>query len=188
MAAEAQLRSAMAAASLEELTGAIDAVGGRAPAQMLAEARRVRDAMRARARKTARRERLKAAAMARAEEEAAAQARARESERALAAHMTAMSRLVTSASAVSLEAAEAEAAAAEAAAEAHQGDSADDIDDGQESEHEICVVCMDAERSHLFVPCGHRCVCEQCSLTVLSVTSECPMCRQPSTQALKVFM
>ena len=78
--AENQLRRAIATASLgalDDLSAAIESVGGRAPAQTLAEARRMRDALKARARKVARKQRLKAEAVARAEEEAGTLAQSR---------------------------------------------------------------------------------------------------------------
>ena len=56
-----------------------------------------------------------------------------------------------------------------------------------EEEDASCVVCMEAERSHLFAPCGHLCVCEMCAALVMSGDTKCPMCRVPATQILKVF-
>ncbi|KHN85576.1 Mitochondrial fission process protein 1 [Toxocara canis] len=38
---------------------------------------------------------------------------------------------------------------------------------------EECVVCMDRPVKLLISPCGHVCICEQCSLSV----EECPLCR-----------
>jgi len=51
-----------------------------------------------------------------------------------------------------------------------------------------CVVCLDLEKSHTFVPCGHLCVCEQCSRLVLaSDRKQCPLCRQPAVGSMKIF-
>jgi hypothetical protein len=50
-----------------------------------------------------------------------------------------------------------------------------------------CVVCMDETRSHAFVPCGHRCVCEECS-GVLMATAQprCPVCRAPAMATMHI--
>lgn len=64
-------------------------------------------------------------------------------------------------------------------------ESGDDNDD-----ENCCVVCMTSERSHAFVPCGHRCVCAACSAEILRVgkaVAECPVCRTPATGALQIF-
>ena len=40
-----------------------------------------------------------------------------------------------------------------------------------------CVICLDSPQTHLFVPCGHRAVCEECSLRFgPGKTDTCPMC------------
>ena len=46
----------------------------------------------------------------------------------------------------------------------------------------LCVVCLDAERTHAFLPCGHRCVCEGC----LGLP-QCPLCRVVATGTLLVY-
>ncbi len=48
----------------------------------------------------------------------------------------------------------------------------------------LCVVCMDAALQMVLVPCGHVCVCENCSKQI----TFCPMCRQPVQQAIRVFL
>jgi C3HC4-type zinc finger (RING finger) protein len=42
-----------------------------------------------------------------------------------------------------------------------------------------CVICFDRERSRLISVCGHYCMCEVCSLTVLKSNPKCPICRSP---------
>lgn len=49
-----------------------------------------------------------------------------------------------------------------------------------------CVICLEASRTHVFVPCGHICVCEQCSHKVKGNT--CPMCKQAATMTMEVFL
>ena len=57
-----------------------------------------------------------------------------------------------------------------------------------------CVVCLEAPRTHAYVPCGHFCVCfscakeqtkVQCSMTAAST---CPVCKQPSTRVMRIFI
>ena len=47
------------------------------------------------------------------------------------------------------------------------------IYDVDESESE-CVVCMDQDKAVIFIPCGHYCCCENCSL---QLNQTCPICR-----------
>ena len=47
-----------------------------------------------------------------------------------------------------------------------------------------CVICWDGDAEYAAVPCGHRCLCANCSQTV----SECPMCRAAITAVLRVFV
>ena len=44
-----------------------------------------------------------------------------------------------------------------------------------------CVVCLAAPKESLLVPCGHQCVCEQCSATL----SLCPLCRAPVREVVR---
>lgn len=41
-----------------------------------------------------------------------------------------------------------------------------------------CVICMDHERSHAFVPCGHLIICNECAQKPCYVRAEapCPLC------------
>jgi hypothetical protein len=40
-----------------------------------------------------------------------------------------------------------------------------------------CAVCMDARRTDACLPCGHKCVCEECGRRL--VGAPCPVCRRP---------
>ena len=51
-----------------------------------------------------------------------------------------------------------------------------------------CIVCLAAPRTHVFVPCGHACVCKSCSSRVMERRKVCPTCNQPSTMAIEVFL
>merc|ERR1712232_1046042 len=50
-----------------------------------------------------------------------------------------------------------------------------------------CVVCMDEPSTTAFLPCGHRCTCDQCALKIMSQTcSLCPICRQAATSKERI--
>jgi len=49
--------------------------------------------------------------------------------------------------------------------------------------HNECVICQDREKVIAFVPCGHKCVCEKCSIGI----SICPICRTPSIAKYRIF-
>jgi hypothetical protein len=58
-----------------------------------------------------------------------------------------------------------------------------------------CIVCLDAPRTHAYVPCGHFCVCFSCAkrqakqrYTTASAHSSCPVCQQPSTRVMRIFI
>jgi hypothetical protein len=56
------------------------------------------------------------------------------------------------------------------------------------TEETMCVVCFDAPKDHLIVPCGHQCVCAGCAeLLTKTRTPTCPVCREPIQQTVKVF-
>lgn len=57
-----------------------------------------------------------------------------------------------------------------------------------------CVVCLEAPRTHAYVPCGHFCVCFSCAKEQTKVkhsiaaASTCPICKQPSTRVMRIFI
>mmetsp|Transcript_77330 Transcript_77330/g.125477 ORF Transcript_77330/g.125477 Transcript_77330/m.125477 type:complete len:112 (-) Transcript_77330:481-816(-) len=51
-----------------------------------------------------------------------------------------------------------------------------------------CVVCMESEKSHILVPCGHQCVCKVCAVNLVSTKQACPVCRAPVSQVIKVYL
>jgi len=53
----------------------------------------------------------------------------------------------------------------------------------------LCVVCLDAPRAMLIVPCGHKCLCKTCSaiLVARADTEKCPICRARVSQYIEVF-
>ena len=70
------------------------------------------------------------------------------------------------------------------------GESKDDSNGaagGMGEETGECVVCMDEENTHTFVPCGHKCVCEGCALAIMQIAAECPTCRGEAREAIPVY-
>ena len=58
----------------------------------------------------------------------------------------------------------------------------DSIKDGE------CIVCLNAEPSHVLIPCGHQCVCADCSEILMNeLRPRCPVCRALCDQGLRVF-
>jgi hypothetical protein len=53
--------------------------------------------------------------------------------------------------------------------------------------HGTCVACMTSPSTHAFVPCGHFCMCDGCSSKSMEMGANCPMCREPVHQVMKVF-
>mmetsp|Transcript_27411 Transcript_27411/g.69929 ORF Transcript_27411/g.69929 Transcript_27411/m.69929 type:complete len:139 (+) Transcript_27411:286-702(+) len=46
-----------------------------------------------------------------------------------------------------------------------------------------CIVCLDAPRDHVLVPCGHACVCDECCRAI----GLCPICRAPVERAVRLY-
>ena len=49
-------------------------------------------------------------------------------------------------------------------------------DDHHDPDGHLCVVCMDNERSCLYVPCNHLVVCAECDADITAASLPCPMC------------
>lgn len=50
-----------------------------------------------------------------------------------------------------------------------------------------CCVCMDQTIKTIFIPCGHKCVCSDCSRTILNSTKICPTCRVTIVSSHSIF-
>jgi len=57
----------------------------------------------------------------------------------------------------------------------------------EELKHDVCIICFDAPRTHIFLPCMHFCVCESCASAASSGECLCPCCRAPAV-ARRVFV
>jgi hypothetical protein len=57
-----------------------------------------------------------------------------------------------------------------------------------DAEETMCVVCFDAPKDHILVPCYHLCVCEACANLLTQMDKPtCPICRTAIQQTNKVF-
>jgi hypothetical protein len=48
----------------------------------------------------------------------------------------------------------------------------------------MCVVCMDAPKDRIVLPCGHICACGACAQLL---GTRCPVCRGPIEHITQVF-
>lgn len=52
-------------------------------------------------------------------------------------------------------------------------------------EDQICVICNTNAREIILLPCGHVCICEDCSA---SINNNCPICRTEITQKAAAYI
>jgi len=57
----------------------------------------------------------------------------------------------------------------------------------QPQEVKECVICTDNETTHIVIPCGHKCLCEECSKSFPMQMMKCPMCRVDIESVIRVF-
>jgi hypothetical protein len=53
-----------------------------------------------------------------------------------------------------------------------------------DAEETLCVVCMDAPKDHIVLPCMHICACAACAQLL---RDRCPVCRGPIQHIAQVF-
>ena len=58
---------------------------------------------------------------------------------------------------------------------------------GAATAEEPCSICMDGVRTHAFVPCGHKALCQSCCETRLGGLTACPLCRAGFQQVIRVY-
>ena len=49
----------------------------------------------------------------------------------------------------------------------------------------LCVICVNSIKNTLIYPCGHMCLCEECSKNPM--LKKCPMCRGQVLNKVKVY-
>lgn len=50
-----------------------------------------------------------------------------------------------------------------------------------------CVVCMDNDKNHVIVPCGHACLCGECADLFKNSEQKCPLCKADIMTITKIF-
>ena len=55
------------------------------------------------------------------------------------------------------------------------------------AEETMCVVCMDAPKDRIVLPCMHLCACGPCAQRLLELDAPCPVCRGPVERMAQVF-
>ena len=40
-----------------------------------------------------------------------------------------------------------------------------------------CIICHNNKRESVFYPCGHRCTCYECAISISSSEKKCPKCK-----------
>jgi len=48
-----------------------------------------------------------------------------------------------------------------------------------------CVICLACSSSTVFIPCGHKCVCSECNISLKSSKYNCPVCREKITEDIQ---
>ena len=53
-----------------------------------------------------------------------------------------------------------------------------------------CAVCLDRERTHSCIPCGHRALCEHCATpeNLARLNNTCPVCRADILLAVQIHL
>ncbi|KAL0487561.1 ankyrin repeat-containing protein [Acrasis kona] len=58
----------------------------------------------------------------------------------------------------------------------------------EQDDDAFCVICMEVTKSHICVPCGHLCLCENCKdCEYVTSSGLCPVCRTEMTSCIKIF-
>jgi hypothetical protein len=59
---------------------------------------------------------------------------------------------------------------------------------GDTPAREMCVVCLQRERTRMLYPCGHRVCCDECAQKLVRLQSvRCPVCRKPVRDTVHVY-
>jgi E3 ubiquitin-protein ligase MUL1 len=58
------------------------------------------------------------------------------------------------------------------------------VGDTNLSHDKLCVICITNPQEIILIPCGHVCLCVDCSI---GYELPCPICRKPPTQMNPVY-
>ena len=50
-----------------------------------------------------------------------------------------------------------------------------------------CPICLDGIKNHIIIPCGHKCLCEECSYLIKNNNKDCPICNNKVESIYKVY-
>ena len=56
----------------------------------------------------------------------------------------------------------------------------------RKTEVNTCAICLEKPANHCFVPCGHKCLCEDCKSHKFN-NKQCIICKQQYSMIIKVF-
>ena len=56
-------------------------------------------------------------------------------------------------------------------------------DDGDENDNMKCIICLENDKSYLFMFCKHVCCCEKCSKNL----NQCPICGNKIESSFKIY-
>ena len=56
------------------------------------------------------------------------------------------------------------------------------------SSKNICVVCRHQDAVMAIVPCGHVCLCAECSSSIMTNDKKCPLCRIAIEKIMKIYI
>jgi len=60
--------------------------------------------------------------------------------------------------------------------------------DKHDDDDRTCVICLDAIKNVVFLPCRHLCACSKCALHVSKSSKLCPVCRTSIQTHIEVFL
>jgi len=55
-------------------------------------------------------------------------------------------------------------------------------------ERMLCVICLDAEKSVVLLPCKHLCMCRPCMIKLFNIQKKCPICRECVRISINVYI
>lgn len=53
-----------------------------------------------------------------------------------------------------------------------------------------CAICWDGPKTHAFIPCGHKCLCQSCAVQARirrADHNQCPICRTKFKSIVRIF-
>tara|TARA_B100001094_G_scaffold323486_1_gene374472 strand:- start:1632 stop:2378 length:747 start_codon:yes stop_codon:yes gene_type:complete len=58
---------------------------------------------------------------------------------------------------------------------------------GYTNNQDKCPICLNLPKTHIIIPCGHICLCENCSSKIMDINKSCPICNTMANGTYKVF-